>query len=323
MSDTSASPRKSPERQAEALSPLKRRLQDIDAKVRAALTCGVCLELIVPPIQQCPEGHPICDDCLNNLPRSHGACICPTCRTKYPAKRLRNLVADEVAQCIAYPCPFKSCGCTETMPPGDLKSHAVVCLCNPDVMRCPIDSCGWKGLASVFAVHISQAANLAGTDTADMALWMRHSNASYMMSRVSRTKNSVSSTSQVWLDGLTEDKKLHHNGPIILEFQRHIIIADAELKEGVLKLGLHWASKPDKSSSCRFSIVVEDASENSLRREGPVSKLATSHSDMIEGAMALSMDLDTARSFSVEQKSHGGHRSHVLTVSYAISGISD
>ena len=59
-------------------------------------SCPVCLELFEPPVFQCPNGHLICKECLDDLFRSNQNQSCPECRTPYGGMRIRCVVADDL-----------------------------------------------------------------------------------------------------------------------------------------------------------------------------------------------------------------------------------
>ena len=57
--------------------------------------CPVCLDLFEPPVFQCPKGHLICRECLDNLLQKSDNETCPECRTPYQGLRIPNVVADD------------------------------------------------------------------------------------------------------------------------------------------------------------------------------------------------------------------------------------
>ena len=59
-------------------------------------SCPVCFELFTPPVFQCPKGHLICQDCLDNLLGNSDNESCPECRTPYQGQRIPNVVADDL-----------------------------------------------------------------------------------------------------------------------------------------------------------------------------------------------------------------------------------
>ena len=59
-------------------------------------SCPVCLEWFEPPVFQCPKGHLICKECLDNLLERSDNESCPECRTPYLGLRIPNVVADDL-----------------------------------------------------------------------------------------------------------------------------------------------------------------------------------------------------------------------------------
>ena len=59
-------------------------------------SCPVCLDLFEPPVFQCPKGHLICKECLDNLLERSDNESCPECRTSYLGLRIPNVVADDL-----------------------------------------------------------------------------------------------------------------------------------------------------------------------------------------------------------------------------------
>jgi len=111
----------------------------ITSSITSLLECPVCLELILPPIFQCANGHLICGDCKTDLP-SH---LCPTCRI--PLCNTRNLCMEKIVETLSIPCKYAPEGCTEQLPYLHKSDHENICPHRP--FECPfrIIGCKWEG----------------------------------------------------------------------------------------------------------------------------------------------------------------------------------
>jgi len=92
-------------------------------EIRRSLNCTVCFELMLPPIKQCTEGHPVCMSCCNILLLETDA-KCPTCRIPlHPPSRALQL--EQVAKNIKFACKWE--GCTAKCAYGDYARHIASC----------------------------------------------------------------------------------------------------------------------------------------------------------------------------------------------------
>jgi E3 ubiquitin-protein ligase SIAH1 len=72
-----------------------------------------------PPIYQCRRGHSVCAECKERIVR------CPTC--EWALLNMRNLIADELANKVKYPCRNAFRGCNEKPRLKDMEKHESVC----------------------------------------------------------------------------------------------------------------------------------------------------------------------------------------------------
>ena len=82
------------EAEAEAIKALDKGMPS--GRLKEDSSCPVCLELFEPPVFQCPKGHLICMDCLENIFDNSNNESCPECRTPYLGQRIPNVVADDL-----------------------------------------------------------------------------------------------------------------------------------------------------------------------------------------------------------------------------------
>jgi hypothetical protein len=104
-----------------------------------------------PPIRLCANGHKICDICKQKVTK------CPTCREGFV--NTRNLVLEDLAAQVMYPCKYRSYGCTETFKHYKIVGHQATCRYSPQV--CPvaklaIGKCSWTGIYSDIKGHLQE-----------------------------------------------------------------------------------------------------------------------------------------------------------------------
>ena len=102
------------------------------------LECPVCMHTIMPPINQCKEGHLLCSSCSDSLPTPKK---CPTCRVRLGSSR--NLALEKMAQDLQMPCKYAERGCKHKLKYGDAAAHEASC--DYRDMCCPSSGCKWKG----------------------------------------------------------------------------------------------------------------------------------------------------------------------------------
>jgi E3 ubiquitin-protein ligase SIAH1 len=110
------------------------------------LECSECLETMRPPIYQCSNGHSVCGDCKKrNI-------LCPTC--KYSFLTNRNLIGEELADQVKYPCRNASRGCDQKLLLEVLEKHEHFCAYR--MYNCLVAKdigCPWTGQRSDIVLH--------------------------------------------------------------------------------------------------------------------------------------------------------------------------
>jgi len=64
--------------------------------ITESTACPICFELFLAPVFQCPNGHLICEDCLESVLAQDQPC--PECRVDYRGLRIHNRVVDDLIQ---------------------------------------------------------------------------------------------------------------------------------------------------------------------------------------------------------------------------------
>ncbi|MBA0667044.1 hypothetical protein Golax_000122 [Gossypium laxum] len=96
--------------------------------VHELLECPVCLNLMYPPIYQCPNGHTVCSICKARVHNS-----CPTCRNELG--NIRCLALEKVAESLELPCRYQILGCHDIFPYYSKLKHEKNCRYRP--YHCP------------------------------------------------------------------------------------------------------------------------------------------------------------------------------------------
>uniref|UniRef100_A0A5B6ZSQ7 RING-type E3 ubiquitin transferase n=1 Tax=Davidia involucrata TaxID=16924 RepID=A0A5B6ZSQ7_DAVIN len=96
--------------------------------VHDLLECPVCLNLMYPPIYQCPNGHTICLNCKAKVHNS-----CPICRLELG--NIRCLALEKVAESLELPCIYQILGCQDIFPFHSRLRHEQNCRFRP--YNCP------------------------------------------------------------------------------------------------------------------------------------------------------------------------------------------
>ncbi|XP_050442333.1 probable E3 ubiquitin-protein ligase sinah [Adelges cooleyi] len=118
---------------------------DLNEQLINLFKCPVCLGHITPPIQQCFNGHIICQSC-NLMCR-----FCPICTSRFIAKR--NLCMEKVSYLLKYPCKNSQTGCTEKMLIAQKVLHEQDC--EFQYYSCFFDNCSWEGKYSDIHIHMT------------------------------------------------------------------------------------------------------------------------------------------------------------------------
>ena len=106
--------------------------------------------LLLLAIDQCKNGHVVCDACSVRI---HGTC--PSCREPVVGdircRALENAIAG-----MALPCAFSSHGCTRLLKHGERRHHeASLCLHAP--FACPLQGCAYSGQLLYDHIHDAHA----------------------------------------------------------------------------------------------------------------------------------------------------------------------
>ncbi|KAH9740821.1 E3 ubiquitin-protein ligase SINAT2 [Citrus sinensis] len=96
--------------------------------VHELLECPVCLNLMYPPIYQCPNGHTLCSSCKARVRTG-----CPTCR--HELGNIRCLALEKVAESLELPCRYQIWGCQDIFPYYSKLKHEKNCNYRP--YNCP------------------------------------------------------------------------------------------------------------------------------------------------------------------------------------------
>ncbi|KAL3649310.1 E3 ubiquitin-protein ligase sinat2 [Castilleja foliolosa] len=91
--------------------------------VHELLECPVCINVMYPPIHQCPNGHTICSKCKSKV---H---CCPICRRQLG--NIRCLALERVAESLEMPCKYQNLGCRDIFPYNNRLRHEQNCLFRP------------------------------------------------------------------------------------------------------------------------------------------------------------------------------------------------
>lgn len=120
-----------------------------------AFDCPICAHPLTGRIFQCPAGHHLCEECLEEL-RVRRQMSCPTCRTKFPKTVGRNLALEALAASCSFPCRW---GCGKKGTPDVLQAHAP--LCEKGTVQCPMDDCEQAVPANELVKHLRSVHKVA------------------------------------------------------------------------------------------------------------------------------------------------------------------
>ena len=116
--------------------------------------CYVCLDLVSPPILQCPNGHLFCQSCRKKLSPS----ICPACRESLPIRDIHNRGLEQMATSLGllFACKNQTNGCSVTTLMKDKATHEKACEFQP--LKCiekeGLNSCQWIGTKEELVTHL-------------------------------------------------------------------------------------------------------------------------------------------------------------------------
>ena len=82
--------------------------------------CPICFCFTSPPVNQCYNGHLICNQCVSKVD------LCPVCREEMPTKSIRNLIFEQIMEAAHVRCV--NTNCTEMFQTVDLMNdHLLGC----------------------------------------------------------------------------------------------------------------------------------------------------------------------------------------------------
>ena len=119
----------------------------LDEDLLKDLECPVCMQYMVPPIKLCTNGHNICSKCRERVQR------CPTCMGEF--LETRNLVLENIARKLKYPCANRQSGCLELFSIEHITKHQAACVYGK--IKCPLQlvlKCSWNGLKYDVKEHV-------------------------------------------------------------------------------------------------------------------------------------------------------------------------
>uniref|UniRef100_A0A7N0UHA7 RING-type E3 ubiquitin transferase n=1 Tax=Kalanchoe fedtschenkoi TaxID=63787 RepID=A0A7N0UHA7_KALFE len=118
-----------------------------NSEVHELLECPVCMNLMYPPIHQCPNGHTLCADCKAKV---HNCC--PTCR--HELGNIRCLALEKVAESLELPCRYQNLGCHDIFPYFSKLRHEQNCGFRP--YSCPYagSECDMTGDIPFLVTHL-------------------------------------------------------------------------------------------------------------------------------------------------------------------------
>lgn len=108
-------------------STLAKRGAASNTAVHELLECPICMDVMCPPIHQCPNGHTLCLNCKSKVLN------CPICRHKLG--NIRCLALEKIAQSLELPCSYKILGCQDSFPYHSRLRHEQDCRYRP--YNCP------------------------------------------------------------------------------------------------------------------------------------------------------------------------------------------
>lgn len=109
------------------------------------LECPVCYEQMMPPINQCVNGHSICSVCRARI------VICPTCKGNM--SDMRNFGLEKMSLKMVLSCCYAEEGCTVKLQMEDKLDHELQCPFLTAPICCQVENCTWQGKLSNLEQH--------------------------------------------------------------------------------------------------------------------------------------------------------------------------
>ncbi|PHU29360.1 E3 ubiquitin-protein ligase SINAT2 [Capsicum chinense] len=98
-----------------------------NSAVHEMLKCAACMNLMYPPIYQCPNGHALCEYCKSKV------LVCPICC--HEPGNIRCLALEKIAESLELPCRYQFYGCQDIFPYHTRLQHEQNCRFRP--YNCP------------------------------------------------------------------------------------------------------------------------------------------------------------------------------------------
>ncbi|KAL3616343.1 E3 ubiquitin-protein ligase sinat2 [Castilleja foliolosa] len=114
--------------------------------VHELLECPVCMNVMYPPIHQCPNGHTLCSKCKSKVR------CCPICRRQLG--NIRCLALERVAETLEMPCKYQNLGCRDIFPYNNRLSHEQNCLFRPYCCPYAGSVCHFSGDIPFLVAHL-------------------------------------------------------------------------------------------------------------------------------------------------------------------------
>ncbi|KAK7870070.1 hypothetical protein R5R35_012020 [Gryllus longicercus] len=95
------------------------------------LECPVCLDVVLPPVYQCEQGHHACATCWTKV------LTCPLCKRAQSCTR--NYMAEALVEQVPLPCRYHIEGCKETVQHNNKVIHEENC--SYRMYQCPVPMC--------------------------------------------------------------------------------------------------------------------------------------------------------------------------------------
>ncbi|XP_027075917.1 E3 ubiquitin-protein ligase SINAT2 [Coffea arabica] len=123
-----------------------------DSAVHDLLECPVCMNLMYPPILQCPNGHTLCSNCKCKVR------CCPVCRRELG--NIRCLALEKIAESLELPCRYQIFGCQDIFPYHSRLRHEQ--LCQFRLYNCPYAGaeCSVTGDIEYLVAHLKNDHNV-------------------------------------------------------------------------------------------------------------------------------------------------------------------
>ncbi|XP_060858450.1 E3 ubiquitin-protein ligase Siah2-like [Metopolophium dirhodum] len=139
------------------LEPETTEIVAISQQIRRALECPICLTMMSVMSCFCPNGHAICQSCMQTLLNtSITNTLCPLCRTSIAQSTSMSAMVIKLAEAttvVKVACSNWSFGCPDLVPVQHVNEHESVCRYVPDV-PCLVHVCQWVGMYEQLYEHV-------------------------------------------------------------------------------------------------------------------------------------------------------------------------